>query len=181
MEDNKNIENNAVEVKNKKPKNNEELIKVLCYLGIFILTLLIVLPPLFRVLFPEDGVTLEEVQSVVDLVCIKTDDFVDYAITTTIDSTYSDSEINTATFTYEIEYDYALFEGEEVIIEEYEALKAIGGVEYDEGADSYTLYFDYASVDYSSEELLLDHQQLLSDQLQYYTDQGFECETTEYE
>lgn len=157
-------------------KSNDR--KVLCYLGIFILLVFIVLPPLFRVLFPEEeNVEEEQEQLIMNLNCVRTENFIEYKLKTTINTNYIDSAINNSTFTYEIEIvDNMMNEG--IIIEEYESLKRISNVDFDESSNTYILKIDYSKFDYSNEPLLDEHRKVISEQLATYTQDSFECKTT---
>lgn len=160
-------------------KNNEGLIKMLCYLGIFVLLLFIVLPPLFRMLFPEEEIIDEEPEKVImNLNCEKIENNTDYKIKRTINTTYVENKITNSTFTYELEYADSIFNGEEIIIEEYETLKRINNVDFNEEGNKYTISIDYVNFDYSNEDALVNHKKMILDQLQYYTQQLFECNTS---
>jgi len=166
------------ENKNNKVKNNENLIKMLCYMGIFILAIFIILPPLFRLVFPEEEKEEEVEEVIVNLNCVRIEDFIEYELMTTIDTNYINGIVSESTFTYEIEYIEEIFGDEAIIIEEYEALKSVGNVDFVEEENVYTLKINYDNFDYSEEELLLQHQQTITQQLEYYTNNFFECETT---
>ena len=170
MEENKNSQN----------KNNEGLIKLLCYLGIFVLLMFIILPPLFRLLFPYEENNLEEEKKemIMNLNCVKTENFVEYELKTTIDTNYIENKINDSTFTYEIDFIDGIFGDDEIIIEEYESLKRIDNVDFIEENNKYILKINYHNFDYSNEALLLNHQQVIAQQLAYYSNEHFECKTT---
>ena len=159
--------------------NNEGLIKLLCYLGIFVLLLFIILPPLFRMVFPEEEIINEEPKKLImNLTCVKTDDFMDYKIKTTINTNYVENEISNSIFTYEVEYMDSIFSDEEIIIEEYETLKRLNNVDFNEEGNKYTLSIDYVNFDYSNEESLANHRMMIASQMQYYTQEHFECRTS---
>lgn len=161
-------------------KNNDGVIKLLCYLGIFVLLIFIVLPPLFWNLFPEEeNKTIDEPKkSIMNLNCVKKEDFVDYKIKTTIDTNYVEEKISNSTFTYEIEYTNELFNSEDIIIEEYETLKRLNNVDFKEEGNKRIVSIDYNNFDYSKEETLLPHQKLIVEQFTYYASEHFECKTT---
>lgn len=160
-------------------KNNDSLIKLLCYLGIFVLLMFIICPPLFRVLFPEEEENVvEKKEFIMNLNCVKIEDFVEYELKTTIDTIYVDNEISNSTFTYEIKFIDQLFSNDEIIIEEYEKLKRINNIDFNETDNKYVLNINYDAFDYSNEELLLQHQRKIAEQLAYYTNDHFECKTT---
>ena len=76
-------------------KTDASTTKTLCYFGIFILLLFIVLPPLFRVLFPEEEQKPDEIKkTIMNLTCVKDDDFIEYKLKTTISTNYVDGVIN---------------------------------------------------------------------------------------
>jgi len=161
-------------------KNSDGLIKSLCYLGIFVLLIFIILPPLFRVVFEEETEIKEneEKKLIMNLSCVKTEDFMDYKIKTMINTNYIDNKISDSVFTYEIEYADSIFSDEEVIIEEYETLKRVNNVDFYEKDNRYTISINYTDFDYTSEDALLNHQKMIADQMYYYTEMHFECETT---
>ncbi len=157
-------------------------IKILCYLGIFVLLIFIVLPPLFRVLFPEEEEVVtpneEETQTIMRLTCTKEEDFVDYKLNTTINTNYVDDKISTSTFTYQINIVNNALQPEGILIEEYENLKKLDNVDFEEEGTTYTLNINYEQFDYSNEPLLENHRKVIVDQMVIYSDNGFECETT---
>lgn len=153
-------------------------IKILCYLGIFFLLLFIVLPPLFRVLFPEEeGPVVEKEKLIMNLTCVKTEDFVEYKLKTTINTNYVEGEINDSKFTYEVISSDNFF-ADGVEIEEYESLKKVSNVDFEEEDNKYILTIDYSKFNYSNEPLLQEHKMMISSQLQKYTEDHFECSTT---
>lgn len=157
-------------------------IKILCYLGIFVLLIFIVLPPLFRVLFPEEEEVVtpneEETQTIMRLTCTNEEDFVDYKLNTTINTNYVDDKISTSTFTYQINIVNNALQPEGILIEEYENLKKLDNVDFEEEGTTYTLNINYEQFDYSNEPLLENHRKVIVDQMVIYSDNGFECETT---
>lgn len=160
-------------------KDNEGLIKLLCYLGIFVLLLFIILPPLFRMVFPEEEHQDEEQQKLImNLTCVKIEDFIDYKIKTTINTNYIEERISNSIFTYEIEYMDDIFGSEDIIIEEYETLKRVNNVDFDEDGNKYTLTIDYVNFDYSNEAALINHKMMIGDQLSFYGSQQYECNTS---
>lgn len=162
-----------------KQSKNEGLIKLLGYLGIFILLMFIILPPLFRLVFPEELEFIEEEKKLImNLNCVRTENFIEYKLITTIDTNYIDSKISKSTFTYEVEYIDGIFSGEEIIVEEYETLKRVNNIDFNESDNKYVLSIDYDRFDYTNEPLLLEHQKLIATQLSHYTNDYFECKTT---
>lgn len=160
-------------------KDNEGLIKLLCYLGIFVLLLFIVLPPIFWIVFPEDEIHGEEhKKSIINLTCVKNDDFIDYKIKTTINTNYIEEKISNSIFTYEIEYMDDIFKDDDIIIEEYETLKRVNNVDFNEYDNKYTLSIDYINFDYSNEQALMNHKMMVADQMIFYSEEHFECNTT---
>ena len=152
--------------------------KILCYLGIFFLLLFIVLPPLFRVLFPEEETSGEEKKKLImNLSCERTEDFVEYKIKTTVNTNYIEGEINDSVFTYEVISSDDFF-ADGVEIEEYEALKKVSNVDFEEKDNKYILTINYGKFDYSNEPLLQEHRMMISSQLAKYTEDHFECSTT---
>jgi len=121
----------------KNNSNDSGASKLLCYLGIFILLLFIILPPLFRVLFPVEEEIEEEKEKtiVMNLTCEKTEDFVEYKLKTTINSNYADSMITDSVFKYEIEIVDSIMDSDAIEIEEYENLKKINNVDFEEEED----------------------------------------------
>lgn len=159
-------------------KNDASTTKTLCYFGIFILLLFIVLPPLFRVLFPEEEQKPDEIKkTIMNLTCVKDDDFIEYKLKTTISTNYVDGVINDSTFTYTVSSTDSYF-GSRVTIEEYEALKKVPNVEFSEKNNNYILNIDYSKFDYSNEEALDNHKKVISEQMAIYSDDSFECKTT---
>lgn len=158
--------------------DNNGSIKMVGYLGIFILLLFIILPPLFRVLFPEDeNKDVEKEKLVMNLTCTKDEDFVEYKLKTTISTNYVDSKISDSTFTYEISASDSYFSSG-ISIEEYESLKKVSNVDFTENNNKYILKIDYDKFDYSNEELLKNHSKVISEQMAIYSDDSFECTTT---
>lgn len=164
-------------------KNNEGLIKSLCYVGIFILLIFIICPPLFRVILPEEeqsNVEKEEEKKEKQtrkLNCNKTEDFAEYKLKTTIDSIYVDEKISKSIFTYEVQLNNEEFIGDEIVIDEYEKLKRINNIDFNEDENKYILKINYELFDYTKETLLLNHQGKITDQISYYTSNNFECKT----
>lgn len=152
--------------------------KLICYLGIFILLLFIILPPLFRVLFPEEEVVEEEKKLMMNLTCSKTEDFIEYKLKTVINTNYIEDAINDSTFTYEIEIVDDILSIDGIEIPEYESLKKVSNVDFDEKSNKYILKIDYSKFDYSNEPLLENHRHAISTQMVTYTEDSFECKTT---
>lgn len=154
-------------------------IKILCYLGIFVLLLFIILPPLFRVLFPEtEEIKTEEKKLIMNLSCSKTEDFVEYKLKTTINTNYIEGVINDSTFTYELEIVDNMMTAEGISIEEYDNLKKVSNVDFEESNNKYILKIDYSKFDYSNEPLLTNHKKVIAEQLATYSEDAFECKTT---
>jgi len=163
----------------KKNSNDTGATKLLCYLGIFVLLLFIVLPPLFRVLFPEEEeMKKEETKLIMNLNCVRTDDFVEYKVKTTINTNYIEGAINDSTFTYEIEIVDDMMTNDSIEIEEYEALKKVSNVDFEENGKKYILKIDYSKFNYSNEPLLQKHRSSINEQMFTYSEDHFECETT---
>lgn len=157
--------------------NNNGSIKMVGYLGIFILLLFIILPPLFRVLFPEEENTnVEKEKLVMNLTCTKDEDFVEYKLKTTISTNYVDSKISNSTFTYEVSANDSYFSSG-VSIEEYESLKKIPNVDFSDKDNKHIIKIDYDKFNYSNEEILKDHSKVISEQMAIYSDDSFECTT----
>jgi len=162
-------------------KNNEGLIKLLCYLGIFVLLLFIVLPPLFWNLFPEEVENKEEEEQkkiVMNLSCTKTEDYFDYKIMKTISTNYIEERITKSMFTYEVEHSDEIFESDDILIEEYETFKKLANVDFAVDDNLYVISIDYVNFDYNNVEELLNHRKKLGEQLNYYTEKGYECKTS---
>lgn len=158
--------------------DNNSSIKMVGYLGIFILLLFIILPPLFRVLFPKDeNKDAEKEKLVMNLTCTKDEDFVEYKLKTIISTNYVDSKISDSTFTYEISASDSYFSSG-ISIAEYESLKKVSNVDFTENNNKYILKIDYDKFDYSNEELLKNHSKVISEQMAIYSDDSFECTTT---
>jgi len=159
-----------------KKNNNADAIKLLCYLGIFVLLLFIILPPLFRFLFPvEEELTEEErEEQKMNLYCIKTEDFDEYKLTTTINNQYTEGMINDSMFTYEIEILDEEFD-DDIKIEEYEELKKVNNVDFEEEENKYILKINYGKFDYSNEPLLEEHKKSMNEQMRIYSENNFEC------
>lgn len=153
-------------------------LKVLGYLGIFILLIFIILPPLFRVLFPEEENITEKQQLIVNLTCSKTEDFVEYKLNTTINTNYVDGAINDSTFTYEVEIVDDMLALDGIVIEEYDALKKVSNIDFEENQNKYILKIDYKKFDYSNEPLLSSHRKIISEQMETYSNSAYECRTT---
>lgn len=154
-------------------KQDTGLVKVLCYLGIFVLALFIVLPPFFRFLFGEEKTTEEPKVEYSMLICKKTKDFVEYKIEHTIDSRYKNGEIINSTFTYEIDLiDLAL--EQEIIPDEYSSFSKINNASYNRNANVYTVKFNYDDFDYNS-ELLTVHTKNINEQNSFYSSSGYKC------
>jgi hypothetical protein len=151
-------------------------IKVLGYLGIFFLLLFMILPPLFRVLFPEEEPVVEKEKLIMNLTCIKTEEFEDYKVKITINTNYVDGEIHDSKFNYEVISNDEFFDGR-VKIEEYDALKKVSNVDFEEKDNKYILTINYSKFDYSNEPLLQEHNMMISQQSKKYSDNNFECST----
>ncbi len=160
-------------------KGDSSSYQMLCYLGIFLLLLFIVLPPLFRIIFPreETSENNDNLPLIMNLTCNKEEDFGDYQLKTKIESNYYEDKIHDTTFTYEIIDVSGAGSVGDITIDEYDALRAIENVKSSENENIYTLKIDYANNDYSNEELLADHQHVIAEQLRYYTDNSFTCNT----
>ncbi len=157
-------------------KNDTGTIRMLCYLGILVLLIFIIIPPLFRVLYPKEEVIEEEpLPIIMNLACSKTDDFGDYQLTNTITTNYYDDTIHDSVFSYIINENESGLPSEGVVIEEYEALKNIPNVIANENGNTYTLSFDFYNYNYGDEELLANHIGVLAVQRDYYSQNGFEC------
>ncbi len=165
-------------------KNDTGNYKVLCYLGIFILLLFIILPPLFRVLFPAEEEVInneeENLPLIMKLSCTKDDDYTDYMITTSIETNYHEEKIHDATIKYEIKSIGGALPEEQIRIEDYENLKKVDNVYFEEDTDNntYILKIDFDKFDYSDEELLLNYKNVLAEQYDYYTSNQYTCTTS---
>lgn len=154
---------------------------ILGYIAITILLLFIIVPPLFRVLFPkEDEIinsSLEEVTVLMNLECKKTDNLDGYNVEYRVLNNYKNSVITNSILTYSIEYlDDEL---PNVTIDEYEKLKRVENIDYEENDNVYVLTINYSNFDFSKEELLLDKQKMMAEQLSLYESEDFVCDTKE--
>lgn len=152
--------------------------KLLCYLGIFVLLLFIVLPPLFRFLFPVEETKEEPKKLIMNLYCTKQEDFVEYKLKTTINTNYVDGNINDSVFTYEIEIVDEMLLEEGIEIEEYESLKRVNNIDFEEDDNKYIIKIDYSKFNYTNEPLLENHRKVINDQMYTYSENNFECKTT---
>lgn len=159
-------------------KNNEGLIKLLCYVGICVLLIFIICPPLFRVLFPEEKqIEVEEEQKeiVKKLNCVKTESFAEYELKTTINSIYTGEKISQSNFVYEIKFNNEEIMNDEIIIDEYEKLKRVSNVDFTETDNKYVLNINYELFDYTNEVLLIHHRGEINNQFIRYVNNLFEC------
>ena len=159
-------------------KTDNGLLKIICYLGIFVLLLFIILPPLFRVLFKEEEeVVIKKEPVKMSLSCSLNEAFSGYNLKTTINNNYVDEVIKKSTFIYEVEINDENLTIDDVVIEEYDDLKKISNIDFSENDNKFTLNIDYNKFDYTDEELLADHQNRLNKQKSIYIENGFECTT----
>ncbi len=161
-------------------KDDAGSIKILCYLGIFILLLFIILPPLFRVIFKEEEPSSPQpsLPTIMNLSCNKTEDFVDYKILTNIDANYYEEKIHDATFRYEVQSVEGALPEDTILLEEYEQFKLINNVDFEENGNVYIIKIDYSKNDFSNVSSLSNHQKVIAEQLDYYTNNAFQCTTT---
>ena len=113
-----------------------------------------------------------------NLSCTKVDDYFDYKIMKTISTNYIEERITKSMFTYEVEHSDEIFESDDILIEEYETFKKLANVDFAEDDNLYVISIDYVNFDYNNVEELLNHRKKLGEQLNYYTEKGYECKTS---
>ena len=151
---------------------------ILAYLGIFILLIFIVVPPVLRVFVPkENEITSVANKVVMKLSCSRTESTPEYSLTRNIDSKYEDGVLVETLFTYSVTFTENLFTMDSITIDDYETLKKIPNSITTEDKTQYTVKFDYVSNDYSNNKDLANHSKLLSEQLKYYAEENYICTT----
>lgn len=138
--------------------------KSLCYIGIFILSLFIILPPLFRTVLKEDTTTIKnESNKVRQLSCVK---YVE-----TISMSYMNNDVNNIRYNYPIDenlentYSYSTIK---------EALENAPGTlkQIIENKNSY--FLDLKS-DANKNSLSSNYQSDIETQKNFFTREGFTC------
>lgn len=152
---------------------------LLAYLGIFVLLLFIILPPLLRVLVPkEEENTPTPINPVImKLTCTKNEAKLNYDISRTVESIYESGDLTKTVFTYEVTFGDEELTMDDVVLDDYSSFKKISGADVETSGNKYTVTFNYATNDYSNNKLLSNHRQVLSDQLNYYSEEDYNCTT----
>jgi len=157
----------------------EESSNLLAYLGIFVLLLFIILPPLLRVVVPKNE-KKEPVNTnpvIMGLACTKNDSELNYSILRTIESTYNNGELTKTIFTYDVSFGDDELTMKDITISDFLSLKKISGADVKERANKYIVTFNYTVSNYSNNKVLENHRKKLSDQLNYYSTEGYNCTT----
>lgn len=150
--------------------NNKKANKILCYFGIFFLTILLIIPPLFRLIFKEEKKEIKK-DIVTTMKCNREME--------EVDSTFLNNEPQA--IQYSIIGNYLPKENETDSNKKYEAgisellvkFSEYGTMEYDEIKNVSVIKFKASSVRGSADyELILTNQYT---QAEYYKSQGFSC------
>ena len=156
-------------------KLEKDAVTIMGFAGIFILLILIFVPPLMRFLFNDDVSNLDSQAVAERLSCEKIEKLDTYDITTTIDTVYKDKEINKITFNYNVVFTKAGVSDSEVYIENFEMLKQITNAEVNKDINNYTVVFDYTKYKFSNNSFLSKYSSSMSEQKIFYSNNGYKC------
>lgn len=155
-------------------KLEKDAVTVLGFIGIFLLLVLIFVPPLFRFLFNDD-VTGANTIVVERLSCEKTEKFDNYDMTTVIDTVYTNKKVSKITFNYNVVFTKSGVSGSDVYIENYEMLKQITNAEVKDEFNNYKVIFDFTKHNFSNNSFLSKYNSSMSEQKIFYSNNGFKC------
>ena len=145
---------------------------------IFILILLIILPPVLRLMFgTKDQNNSKSMMADVyeNLSCEKKENTTSYLLTTNISTLYKNNEATKLTFKYKIipSTTNAITTG--INIPEYEILKQIPKAKVVEGNNEYSVIIEYDKSNKTMGELLSKYVKSSNEQKTYYTKEGYIC------
>lgn len=167
-------------IKENKDGKGTDAIDILCYVAIAILILIIVIPPVLRVIMPKEEVPVEP-DKIVNLVCEKRVEEDGYALQQSITNTYTNDKITSSVFVYEVNgngvEESTNVPSIEEVSEEFKSLIKIAGDNVQRNGNTATIRINYEDFENSKAAVLSNHQKPLNDQMNYYGENGFYCTT----
>lgn len=156
-------------------KLEKDAVTICGFIGIFILLLLIIAPPVLRVLFNNETVdnsnkVLADVYE--KLVCNRQDNFSNYNLNRTVTTIYKNNKITKINFVYIVNNKSNI---SNVYIDEYSILKQVYNAEVKEANNHYEVTLDYENNSYYDDEFLKKYSNGLSLQKEYYISNNYLC------
>lgn len=149
---------------------------------IFILILLILLPPFLRLMFGNeklgDDTTKVKVEDKYEnLSCNKEEQTTSYTLTKTISTVYKNNEINKLTFKYIVTPIKTTTSQTNlnITIPEYEILKQVPKARAIHNNNEYSVVIEYDKTDQITSEILSKYIKSSNEQKAYYTNEGYVC------
>lgn len=177
-------EDKKADKKNKPQKEKKKMDRntLLCWIGIGICSVFIVLPPFFRMVFKgPEIIEAPKTKSITTLFCAKSDREETHILKREITAIYENAAF------IELKMGYAIVEVSdsepptisEITLDEITAFKKLIGndVKFAETATSYTFTFDYKNGNFSNVDELSEHGRIAAVAIQAYQSLGFRCET----
>lgn len=162
-------------------KLEKDAVTICGFVAIFMLLILIIAPPVLRVLFGSENMNGSDTLMVdvyEKMVCSKIENHTTYNLNRTITTIYKNNEVSKLTFLYEVAFvnqnsNYNNLSN--VYIDEYSILKQVSNASVIEGTNSFTVELDYEKNDYNYDQFLSKYSNNINSQKQYYTNNGYTC------
>lgn len=162
-------------------KLEKDAVTVCGFVAIFMLLILIIAPPLLRVLFGSENMNnsnslLSDVYE--RLECVKKENYTSYNLNRTITTVYKNNEVSKLTFLYEVLFlnnnsNYNNLAN--IYIDEYSILKQVSNASVIEGNNSFTVELDYVKNAYKYDQFLSKYSASINEQREYYVNNGYIC------
>ena len=159
-------------------KLEKDAVTIVGFSIIFILILLIITPPVLRLMFGKDEVNNSNnmlIKTVERLECGKKEENEKYNLITNINTIYEGNSINKITFTYNVELKQTGLSTTDIYISEFERLRQTFNALVTTNINSFSVQLDYSKNNYKYDEFLSKYSKDLSNQKLYYTSNGYIC------
>lgn len=147
------------------------------YLYIALLIILILIPPLLRVIIPKDENSIDsnklnsKVKKEVNLYCEITKAYNNDVMSINVNTNYIDSKIDNIVFNY-VNFNESNFSYFKEYYNELNNLKSINGVEM---YGNLTLFFNFNKNNLSNQKSLEKYTNKVDSQKKYYESKGYSC------
>ena len=148
------------------------------FIIIFLLILLIIMPPVLRLMFGRDDVSNSNNMlstTITRLECVKKEDNINYSLDRKITTIYKGNDIEKITFNYNVTFKNSGISMSDIYIYEYEMLKTTTNASVSSSTNSYMVELDYSKNSYSYDEFISKYSKDITNQKNYYINNGYTC------
>lgn len=160
-------------------KLEKDAVTICGFVVIFILLILIIAPPVLRLLFGSEKVNnsnslLSDVYE--RLECSKKESYGSYNLNRQVNTVYKNNDVSKITFLYNVDFINNVngnLSG--VYIDEYAILKQVSNAVVIESEKGFSVELDYEKYNYKYDQFLSKYNNDISSQKDYYVSNGYIC------